>query len=165
MSVQRDRPDEEYPEKFVCRHRAGTPKTPPKNNPPPLSKSPKTSDIYPMTANTPVYLEFVRRTCLPWPGVTEKLCYGTPGFYVNKKLFARMKEDGETLVVQSVIREKWMLKDPQTYFITDHYRNYDYLLISLPGVPPDELTGLLQTAWYNRAPRRLQQQHDENNDE
>jgi hypothetical protein len=115
-----------------------------------------------MTINTPVYLEFIRKTCLAWPEVSEKLCYGTPGFYVGKKLFARMKEDGETLVVQSLIREKWMLKDPQTYFVTDHYLNYDYMLISLQSVPPDELTELLQSAWYNRATRKLQQQFNTN---
>jgi len=118
-----------------------------------------------MTGNTFIYLEFLRKTCLTWPGVTEKLCYGTPGLYVNKKLFARMKEDGETLVVQSIIREKWMLKDPLTYFITDHYLNYDYMLINLQRVPPEELTGLLQTAWYNRAPRNLQRQYEQKNHE
>jgi hypothetical protein len=118
-----------------------------------------------MTINTPIYLEFIRKTLLPKPGVTEKLCYGTPGFYVNKKIIARMKEDGETLVLQSLIREIWMLKDPQTYFITDHYLNYDYMLISLQRVPPEELTQLLQTAWYNRAPRKVQQQFDLNNHE
>jgi hypothetical protein len=118
-----------------------------------------------MTVSTPIYLEFIRKTCLPWPEVSERLSYGTPGFFVRKKLFARMKEDGETLVVQSIIREKWMLKDPQTYFITDHYLNYDYMLISLQRVLPDELTALLQTAWYNRAPRKLQQEFDLNNHE
>jgi hypothetical protein len=118
-----------------------------------------------MTGNSFIYLEFLRKICLPWPGVAEQLCYGTPGFYVNKKLFARVKEDGGTLVVQSIIREKWILKDPLTYFITDHYLNYDYMLINLQRVAPEELTGLLQTAWYNRAPRKLQQQYEENNHE
>ena len=93
------------------------------------------------------------------PGVSEKLCFGTPAFYVNKKIFVRMKEDGETLVVQSIIREKWMLKDPQTYFITDHYLNYDYMLVNLRRVAPQELSEILITAWHNRAPQKLALQY------
>jgi hypothetical protein len=108
-----------------------------------------------MNADTPVYLEFLRKTLMPLPGFNEKPCYGTPGFYTGKKLFARMKEDGETLVVQSFEREKWMEKDPETFFITDHYLNYDYLLINLKTVAPDDLVSLLLTAWQNRASRKL----------
>jgi len=107
-----------------------------------------------MTINTPVYLEFLRKTLLPMPGVNEKLCYGTPAFYVGKKIFARIKEDGETLVVQTLERDKWMETDPETFFVTDHYLNYDYMLISLKRVSPADLTKLLAKAWYNRADKK-----------
>ncbi len=76
-----------------------------------------------------------------------------------------MKEDGETLVVQSIIREKWILKDPQTFFITDHYLNYDYMLVNLKRVPPDELISVLLTAWRNQAPQKLVQQYETNANE
>ena len=66
-----------------------------------------------------------------------------------------MKEDGETLVVQSFEREKWMDADPETFFITDHYRDYDYMLISLKRVNPEDLVSLLLTAWHNRATDKL----------
>ena len=112
-------------------------------------------DIYLMNPDTPVYLEFLRKTLMPLPGFNEKPCYGTPGFYAGKKLFARMKEDGETLVVQSFDREKWMENDPEIFFITDHYLNYDYMLISLKKVAPDDLVSLLLTAWHNRATDKL----------
>jgi hypothetical protein len=108
-----------------------------------------------MNADTFIYLQFLRDTLMPLPGVTEKLCYGTPAFYVNKKIFARIKEDGETLVVQSDERDKWMEKDPQIFFITDHYINYDYMLINLKKVLPDDLVNLLLTAWRNRANEKL----------
>lgn len=108
-----------------------------------------------MNTETAVYLEFLRKTLSPLPGFNEKPCYGTPGFYAGKKLFARMKEDGETLVVQTFNREEWMEKDPETFFITDHYRDYDYMLISLRRVNPDDLAGLLITAWRNRATDKL----------
>ena len=64
--------------------------------------------------DTVVYLEFIRNAIKHLPGVNEKPCYNTPGFYANKKLFARMKEDGETLVVQTYQREKWMQTDPNS---------------------------------------------------
>jgi hypothetical protein len=108
-----------------------------------------------MNTSALIHLQFLRDTLTPLPGFNEKLCYGTPGFYAGKKLFARMKEDGETLVVQSFEREKWMDKDPETFFITDHYLNYDYMLINLQRVPPDDLVGLLLTAWHNRATDKL----------
>jgi hypothetical protein len=66
-----------------------------------------------------------------------------------------MKEDCETLVIQTHEREKWMDTDPLTFFITDHYLNYDYLLIALKTVSPEDLTNLLITAWHNRAPAKL----------
>jgi len=108
-----------------------------------------------MNTDTPVYLEFLRKTLAPLPGYNEKPCYGTPGFYAAKKMFARMKEDGETLVVQTFEREKWMDADPETFFITDHYRDYDYMLISLKRVSPEDLVSLLLTAWHNRATDKL----------
>jgi hypothetical protein len=66
--------------------------------------------------DTVVYLEFIRTAIAQLPGVSEKPCYSTPGFYAGKKLFARMKEDGETLVIQTNERDKWMEADPATFF-------------------------------------------------
>jgi hypothetical protein len=41
----------------------------------------------------------VRRAALALPETTEKLSYGTPGFRVKDKLFARIREEGDVLVV------------------------------------------------------------------
>ena len=71
-----------------------------------------------------------------------------------------MKEDGETLVMQTLERDKWMEADPRTFFITEHYRNYDYMLVALKTVSPEDLTKLLFTAWRNRAPAKLIQVYD-----
>lgn len=108
-----------------------------------------------MTVNTPIYLEFLREILLPMPGVTKRVCYRTIAFYEEKKIFARIKENDETLVVQTHERDKWMEADPIIFFLTAHYLNYDYMLISLRKVSPDYLTTLLVKAWYNRADRKL----------
>jgi len=111
--------------------------------------------------DTVVYLEFIRKAVQNLPGVVEKPSYSTPGFFAGKKLFARLKEDGETVVVQTYEREKWMEADPETFFITDHYLNYDYMLISLKRVSPDDLTKLLTIAWCNRATNKLIKEYED----
>jgi hypothetical protein len=109
-----------------------------------------------------VYLEFLRKTLLPLPGVTEKMCFGTPAFYVSKKIFTRIKEDGENLVLGTLERDKWMQAKPEVYHITDHYRNYDYMLVRLDKVDPDELKKLLITAWSNKATSKLISEYENN---
>ena len=41
----------------------------------------------------------VRRIALSLPATTEKSSYGTPGFRVKDRLFARIREEGDVLVV------------------------------------------------------------------
>jgi hypothetical protein len=55
-----------------------------------------------MPKRSRVTLATVRRLALAFPGVEEGLSYGTPGFRVRGKFLARMKEDGETLVVKGL---------------------------------------------------------------
>lgn len=98
-----------------------------------------------------IFLQFVRQHMMTLPGVTEGISHGTPAFYVNKKLLARLWENGEVLVVRTDEREKWIQTEPETYFITDHYRNYPTMLISLDRVQPDNLKQLLTDAWLSRA--------------
>jgi hypothetical protein len=45
-------------------------------------------------------IELVRSLALALPGVQEGICFGTPAFYVRRKLMLRLWEDGETLVVR-----------------------------------------------------------------
>lgn len=108
-----------------------------------------------MQDKTILALTFVRNVVLPLPGVTEQLCFETPAFYVNKHIFARLKEDEENIAVHTLEREKWMRKDPETFFITAHYVNYKYMLVNLDRVEPNDLKELLLTAWKNRAPKKF----------
>ena len=98
-----------------------------------------------------------RRLLLALPGVEEKLSYGTPGFRVGGKLIARIKEDGGTLVVGADFdeREALMRIDPEAFFFTDHYRDYDWVLVRLEKVDAKLLATVLENAWRRRAPPRL----------
>jgi hypothetical protein len=102
-----------------------------------------------------IYLQFLRNVLLPLPGVTEKMCFDTPAFYVNKKYFIRIREDGETLVLHTFERDKWIAANPDVYFITEHYYNYDYMLVNLSKADPEELKSLLIQAWKDRANKKL----------
>lgn len=114
-----------------------------------------------MEIDTIQALEFIRQSLAHLPGVTEKLCFATPAFYVNKKIFSRLREDGDTLVIQTTERDKWTSTDPETFFITDHYRDYDYMLLSLKRVEPADLKKLLEAAWYGRATKKLIKEYED----
>jgi hypothetical protein len=98
-----------------------------------------------------------RRVALALPGVEEGPSYGTSGFRVSGKLFARVKEDGVTLVVRTDrdTREALLGANPSTFFVTPHYRGYDWMLIRLPSVKPEELRDQIVAAWKRRAPKKL----------
>lgn len=101
-----------------------------------------------------VTFDTVRQLALTLPGVVESTSYGTPGFKVKKKLFARFHQDGESLVIhiEEPDRSKWMANDPDTYYITDHYVNYPWMLVRIARVRLDELQTLLAEAWRHVAP-------------
>jgi len=101
------------------------------------------------TANAPAAFENIRRIALALGNVEEGTSYGTPAFKVGGELFVRMHQDGESLVVRTDFeqREELMASDPETYYITDHYLNYEWILIRLARVQPDALRDLVRRAW------------------
>ena len=108
-----------------------------------------------MEINAFIYLGFIRNILLALPGVTEGLSHGTPAFYVQKKMLVRLWENGEVLVVRTDDRDKWIEKDPETFFFTEHYRNYPVVLVKLERVDPKILEQLLIEAWLGRASKSL----------
>lgn len=112
-----------------------------------------------MEQKTILALTFIRNVVAELPATSEKLCFDTPAFYVNKCLFARLKENEEHLVIYTKEREKWMQKDPETFIITPHYINYKYMLVNLDCVEPDVLKELLIAAWEQRANKTLLKQY------
>jgi hypothetical protein len=96
------------------------------------------------------------------PGVEEGSSFGTPGFRVRGKFLARLREDGETLVVKLGFGERAMLMEaePETFYITDHYRDYPAVLVRLANVDPGMLHHLLEQAWRQAAPKRLVAAYD-----
>jgi hypothetical protein len=93
--------------------------------------------------------EAIRKMALALDNVEEAKSYGTPAFKVGGTMIARLRDDIGALVVRMSIedRRELMAEDPETYFITDHYLNYPYLLVNLTRVQPDAMRDLLRGAW------------------
>ena len=116
-----------------------------------MSKEPKRKRSAKMV---PLTFEMVRKLALALPKVEEGKSYGTPGFRVGGNLFLRFHQDGESLVVKIDHDERSMrLKaDPETFYITDHYRNYPWILVRLATVLANDLRELLEEAWRAARP-------------
>lgn len=102
--------------------------------------------------------EDVRRLALALPGVTEKPSYGTPGFRVRDKLFARIHQDGGLLVLWTADmaeKESFLLSEPDVFTTTPHYDGHAHVLVRLDRVDANRLAALLRMAWGVRAPPRL----------
>jgi hypothetical protein len=102
-------------------------------------------------------VETLRRIALSFAGVEEGTSYGTLAYRVSKKFLCRMKEDGESLAIRMDFAEREMLieGEPATFYITDHYRNYEMVLIHLSKVHPEELKRIFANAWRKYAGKRL----------
>jgi hypothetical protein len=106
----------------------------------------------------PITFKDVRKIALSLEHVEEGTSYGTAAFKIGGNLIARLKEDGESLVVGTTFeeREEMMATDPETYYITDHYLKYPWVLVRLSHVHPDALRDLLKRALRlaSQKPRR-----------
>jgi len=91
----------------------------------------------------------VRKMAMALDDVEEGTSYGTPAFKVHGALFARLRDDLGALVVRMSIedRQELMAADPETYFITDHYLEYPWILVRLSRAKPDAMRDLLRGAW------------------
>jgi hypothetical protein len=104
-----------------------------------------------------VTFDTVRQIAQTLPGAEESTSYGTPAFKVKGKLFARLHQDGESLVVGVDFDERAEMTsaDPEKFYITDHYLNYPWMLVRMSKVRPDQLRDLLIGSWRRAAPKQL----------
>ena len=93
-------------------------------------------------------LSTIRKVALSFPDVEEGTSYGTPAFKLEKKLLIRLHQDGKSLVLKvgDATRDHLLQADPDTFFVTDHYRGYPYVLAHLDRLTTTDLRKLLQRA-------------------
>ncbi|MCP2094372.1 MULTISPECIES: MmcQ/YjbR family DNA-binding protein [Actinosynnema] len=100
----------------------------------------------------------VRRIALSLPGVVERASYGTPGWRVSDRLFARLHEEDGVLVARCASEEEkraLVAASPDRFFTTAHYDGHPHVLVRLGAVDEAELREVLTDAWRTRAPKRL----------
>ena len=103
-----------------------------------------------------------RKIAQSFPGVHEKASYGTPTFFVGKKVFTQVGSHGRTdimLLTQTLEeRDHLIAADPDTFYITDHFRNYQGLLARIDMLDAKTFRGLLERRWQAIAPKALQKE-------
>lgn len=101
--------------------------------------------------------ETVREISSALPEAEESTSYGTPAFKVHGKLFVRFHQSGESVVILISIeeREALMKLNPETFYITDHYTCWPYMLVRLSAVEKEDLRKLITESWRRAAPKRL----------
>jgi hypothetical protein len=104
-----------------------------------------------------------RRIALSFPAAHEKLSYGAPSVFIAKRFFTRLRkeDDGIVLLLGSIDEREMLLEaDPEVYFMTDHYKNYPYVLARLGAIGEDELRARLDLVWRKIAPKKLVKARD-----
>ena len=104
----------------------------------------------------------MRRIALTFPGAEEGTSYGTPAFHAAKKFWTRLKEDGKSIVVRIDIEERAVLieADPKTYFITEHYRAWPAMLVSLEHAHEKQVRHLLEQSWRGMVTKKMLAAYD-----
>jgi hypothetical protein len=102
-----------------------------------------------------VTLADVRRAALALPDTEERPSYGTPGFRVRDKLFARVLDD-EALVVKVDLawRDAIVAGSPDVFYVTPHYQGYPWVVVRLGAIDRARLRDVLAEAWQLAAPRK-----------
>ena len=106
--------------------------------------------------------EDVRSLALRFPGTEESTSYGTPAIRARTSLLARLRDDGETLVLRVDPEERLALvhEQPDVFYVTRHYEDWPFVLVRLAEVDPEELAELLEEAWRDVSPARAVSAYD-----
>jgi hypothetical protein len=109
----------------------------------------KSRSINPRPA--PREFDRVRQIAHTLEGVEDGVSYGTAALKVHGALFIRLREDDDTLVLRCPIEDRAALieSDPDTYFFTDHYANYPWVLARLSAINPSVLRNVVTMAHHN----------------
>jgi hypothetical protein len=97
--------------------------------------------------------DLVRRIGLALSDVEEGIAYGSPALKVRGKMFACLavhrSAEPNTLAVSIDFdhRDELISEEPKTYYLTDHYVSFPYVLVRLPHIRQDALRDLLLMSW------------------
>jgi len=102
--------------------------------------------------------EQVKKIVLSFPGAVEGTSYGYPSYKVVGKFFTRLRDEDNSLVmgVDSIDERDMLLEaNPLVFHITDHYKNYPYVLVRIAKIDAKTLRGMLERRWLEICPKKL----------
>jgi hypothetical protein len=87
------------------------------------------------------------------PDVVMESWWGTPCPKVNGKGIMSRSREADSFGLMVTMPEKEMLfeTDPETFWQTDHYRNYPMLLVRFGTVAEERIRLYIERAWWDRA--------------
>ena len=86
------------------------------------------------------------KIALAIPGATEVLWFKKPAVFLHDQFLTKVhdKEEAMTLRVSSMEMRDMMLEaEPRLFYITDHYRNFPFVLARLKALTPKVLKEIL----------------------
>lgn len=104
-----------------------------------------------------VTFEQVRAIALGFPGVEERASHeGRAAFRTKKRGIVYENSEPGVVALRMPIeaRDALCAEQAKTFFITDHYRNYPYVLVRLNVVNRAFLIELIEDAWRDAATRK-----------
>jgi len=100
----------------------------------------------------------LRALVLTFPATEAGTSYGKPSFKAAGKFFTRVRSEDDSVVVyvDSLDHRDMLIEaEPDTFHITDHYRNYPIVLARLSNVDPAWLRKTLEKRWLKIVPKRI----------
>ena len=86
------------------------------------------------------------KIALAFPGTEEVLWFNKPAVFLHGQFLTKVhdKEEAMTLRVSSMEMRDMMLEaEPELFYITDHYRNFPFVLARLSALTPKILKEIL----------------------
>lgn len=105
----------------------------------------------------------IRKVAHALPSVVDGTSYGTAALKVGGKLFARLHQSMDCVVLRCELLDREILiqSAPDAFFITDHYRDYPWILLRFGVVDKRVLPELIERAWRLVASKTLIKKQDE----
>jgi len=100
-----------------------------------------------------ITFDTVQKIGLQLPDVEVSTSYGASSLKVHGQMLAcpainKSAEPGSMVVrIDFDQRDELLAADPDTYYLTDHYRPYPSVLVRLSRIHPDALKDLLRMSW------------------
>src|SRR6201986_1622432 len=87
-----------------------------------------------------------RKVMLSIPGTDERLWFNRPSVFIHDRFLAKTHKKEEAMVLQvgsMEMRDMMLEAEPKLFYITDHYRNFPFVLARLKALTPKVLKEIL----------------------